>query len=54
VILYSPFYLTYIVVDMLAIIIARAKADRQFKGATPHLVDNGLSIIQYADALCYF
>ena len=34
-----------IVVDMLAILIARAKENHQFKGVVPHLVDDGLSIL---------
>uniref|UniRef100_A0A0A8Z7K9 Reverse transcriptase domain-containing protein n=1 Tax=Arundo donax TaxID=35708 RepID=A0A0A8Z7K9_ARUDO len=38
-----------IVVDMLAILIQRAKDDGQFSGVVPHLVDDGLSILQYAD-----
>ena len=33
---------------MLAIIIARAKEDGQVKGVVPHLVEEGLSILQYA------
>jgi hypothetical protein len=38
-----------IVVDMLAILINRAKNFGQFTGVIPHLVDGGLSILQYAD-----
>jgi hypothetical protein len=38
-----------IVADMLAILIKRAKADNQISGIVPHLVDEGLSILQYAD-----
>ena len=38
-----------IVVDMLAIIIERVKIDGQIEGVVPHLVDGGLSILQYAD-----
>ena len=38
-----------IVVDMLAILIARAKDDGQVEGVIPHLIENGLSILQYAD-----
>jgi len=37
-----------IVVDMLAIIIARAKVNGQVKGVVPHLVEDGLSILQCA------
>jgi hypothetical protein len=35
-----------IVFDMLAIIVARAKGDGQIKGVVPHLVEDGLSILQ--------
>jgi len=34
--------------DMLAIIICRAKENGQASGVVPHLVDDGLSILQYA------
>jgi hypothetical protein len=37
-----------IVVDMLAVLIERAKEDEQIEGVVPHLVEGGLSIIQYA------
>jgi hypothetical protein len=43
-----------IVVDMLAILINRAKLDGQFDGVVPHLVDDGLSILQYADDTIIF
>jgi hypothetical protein len=43
-----------IVADMLAIIIERAKADGQIEGVVPHLVDGGLSILQYADDTILF
>src|SRR5438132_4841094 len=43
-----------VVVDMLAILIARAKDDDQFRGVVPHLVDDGLSILQYADDTIIF
>lgn len=33
---------------MLAIILARAKEDRQVKGVVPNLIDSGLSILQHA------
>jgi hypothetical protein len=36
-------------VDILATIIKRTKADGQTKGVVPHLVDDGLAILQYAD-----
>ena len=34
---------------MLAIIIERAKVGGQISGLIPHLVDGGISIVQYAD-----
>jgi hypothetical protein len=43
-----------IVVDMLAVMIERAKADGQIEGVIPHLVDGGLSILQYADDTIVF
>ena len=43
-----------IVVDMLAILINRAKETGQVSGVVPHLVDNGLSILQYADDTILF
>lgn len=39
---------------MLAIIVNRAKVDVQVSGVVPHLVDDGLSILQYADATVLF
>jgi hypothetical protein len=39
---------------MLAILIARAKADGQVDGLIPHLVDGGISILQYADDTIIF
>jgi hypothetical protein len=38
-----------IVVDMLTVLIARAKEAGQVEGVIPHLVQDGLSILQYAD-----
>jgi hypothetical protein len=38
-----------IVADMLAILIARAREDGQIGSLVPHLVDGGISILQYAD-----
>jgi hypothetical protein len=38
-----------IVADMLLILFKRANNDVQTKGVIPHLVDDGLSILQYAD-----
>jgi hypothetical protein len=43
-----------IVVDMLAILIERAKADGQVEGLIPHLVEGGISILQYADDTILF
>ena len=43
-----------IVVVMLAILIARAKEDGQIDGLIPHLVEGGLSILQYADDTILF
>jgi hypothetical protein len=39
---------------MLAILIARAKEDGQVAGLIPHLVDGGISILQYADDTILF
>jgi len=39
---------------MLAIFITRAKEDGQIQGLIPHLVDGGLSILQYADDTILF
>ena len=38
-----------IIADMLAILIQRAKEDGQVGGLIPHLVEGGVSILQYAD-----
>ncbi|WVZ90617.1 hypothetical protein U9M48_036902 [Paspalum notatum var. saurae] len=43
-----------IVAEMLAILINRAKADGQISGVVPHLVEGGLSILQYADDTIIF
>ena len=43
-----------IVADMLAIMIDRAKEEGQIEGVVPHLVDGGLSILQYADDTILF
>jgi hypothetical protein len=39
---------------LLAILIERAKSGGQIKGVIPHLVDGGLSILQYADNTIIF
>ena len=46
--------LVNIVVDMLAILINRAKDEGQVTGVVPHLVDGVLSILQYADDTILF
>jgi hypothetical protein len=43
-----------IVADMLALLINRAKADGLIRGVIPHLVDDGMSILQYADDTIIF
>jgi hypothetical protein len=43
-----------IIADMLAVLIERAKSDGQIEGVIPHLVDGGLSILQYADDTILF
>jgi hypothetical protein len=43
-----------IVADMLSVLINRAKEKGQFDGIIPHLVDGGLSILQYADDTVLF
>src|SRR5688572_1305162 len=43
-----------IMADMLSILIKRAKDDGQIKGFIPHLVEDGLSILQYADDTILF
>jgi hypothetical protein len=43
-----------IVADMLAVLISRAKNNDQFRGLVPHLIDGGLSVLQYADDTILF
>jgi hypothetical protein len=43
-----------IVVDMLAILINRVKLEGHIDRVVPHLVDDGLSILQYADDTIIF
>jgi hypothetical protein len=50
---FSPI-LFHIVAGMLAILIAREKEDRQIDNLVPHLVDGGISILQYADDTILF
>src|SRR6266542_3002978 len=49
----SPIFFN-IVVDMLAVLISRAKDEDQFLGLVRHLVDDGLSILQYVDDTIIF
>jgi hypothetical protein len=49
----SPIFFN-IVADMLALLINRAKTDGQIRGVILHLVDDGLSILQYADDTIIF
>jgi hypothetical protein len=42
------------VVDMLVVLIEHAKVDGQIDGVVPHLVDGGISILQYADDTILF
>jgi hypothetical protein len=43
-----------IVVDILAILINRAKQGGQISGVIPNIIDEGLSILQYADGTILF
>jgi len=43
-----------IVADMLTLFINRAKAEDQLSGVVPHLIEGGLSILQYADDTILF
>ena len=43
-----------IVADMLSILIKRAKDHGQIGGIVPHLIDGGLSILQYANDTILF
>ena len=43
-----------IVADMLTLFINRAKADNQLGGVVPHLIEGGLSILQYANDTILF
>jgi hypothetical protein len=43
-----------IVADMLAVLIERSKRMGFFDGLVPHLVEDGLSILQYADDMILF
>jgi hypothetical protein len=43
-----------VVVDTLAVLIERSKGMGFFDGLVPHLVEDGLSILQYADDTILF
>lgn len=43
-----------IIADMLAVMIERAKSDGQIEGVIHHLVNGGLSILQYGDDMILF
>jgi hypothetical protein len=43
-----------IVVDILVVLIKKAKTEGQIEGVIPHLVDDGLSILQYAYDMILF
>jgi hypothetical protein len=43
-----------IVADMLVVMIEHAKSDGQIEGMIPHMIDGGLSILQYADDAILF
>ena len=43
-----------IIVDMLAILISRVKENGQISGMVPHLVDDRLLVLQYADDTIIF
>jgi hypothetical protein len=43
-----------LVADMLTLLITRAKEDGQIRGLVPHLVEDGISILQYADDTILF
>ena len=43
-----------IVVDMLTVLIGRANENGQVGGLVPHLVDGGVSILQYANDTILF
>jgi hypothetical protein len=47
-------YLFNIVADMIALLINRVKVARQLRGVIPHLVDDGLSVLQYANDTIIF
>jgi hypothetical protein len=50
----SPVLFNIILVDMLVVLIERSKDQDLIWGLVPHLVDGGLSILQYADDTILF
>jgi hypothetical protein len=43
-----------LVVDMLATLVARVKEEDQIEGLVPHLIEGGLSILQYVNDTILF
>ena len=43
-----------VVADMLAVLVSRARRSDQLKGLVPHLIEEGLSILQYVDDTVLF
>lgn len=43
-----------IIADILVVLTKRAKADGQISGIIPHLVDDGLLVLQYIDDTIIF
>ena len=43
-----------VVADMLAVLVSRARRSDQLKGLVPHLIEEGLSILQYVDDTVFF
>jgi hypothetical protein len=43
-----------LVVDMLATLVARVKEEGQIEGLVPHLIEGGLSILQYVNDTILF
>jgi hypothetical protein len=50
----SPILFNIVADNMLAILIARAKEAGHVEGIIPHLIQDGLSIVQYADDTVIF
>jgi hypothetical protein len=43
-----------LVADMLSLLITRAKEDGEMRRLVPHMVDDGISILQYVDDTILF